>query len=103
MKAGTVVWIDLDPTVGHEQAGTRPALVVADMTKSMILVVPLTGAPPKMRSHIPVTHDRGNSTALCEQVRSVDRVRIDGMIGTIELHELALVRQTLTDIIIGAD
>jgi len=27
---GDFVWIDLDPTVGHEQAGRRPALVISD-------------------------------------------------------------------------
>src|SRR5438128_12170145 len=27
---GDFVWIDLDPTLGHEQAGRRPALVLSD-------------------------------------------------------------------------
>ena len=27
--AGDVVWVDFDPTVGHEQAGKRPALVLS--------------------------------------------------------------------------
>lgn len=27
--AGDVIWIDLNPTVGHEQAGKRPCLVLS--------------------------------------------------------------------------
>jgi mRNA interferase MazF len=27
--AGDVIWVDLNPTVGHEQAGRRPALVLS--------------------------------------------------------------------------
>lgn len=28
-KAGDVVWLEFDPQAGHEQAGTRPALVLS--------------------------------------------------------------------------
>ena len=28
-EAGDVIWIDLAPTVGHEEAGKRPALVLS--------------------------------------------------------------------------
>lgn len=27
--AGDVIWVDLNPTLGHEQAGKRPALVLS--------------------------------------------------------------------------
>jgi mRNA interferase MazF len=27
--AGDIIWVDLNPTVGHEQAGKRPALVLS--------------------------------------------------------------------------
>lgn len=27
--AGDIIWVDLNPTVGHEQAGRRPALVLS--------------------------------------------------------------------------
>ncbi len=28
-KAGDIVWLEFDPQAGHEQAGTRPALVLS--------------------------------------------------------------------------
>jgi mRNA interferase MazF len=30
--AGDIIWIDLDPTKGHEQRGRRPALVLSPRT-----------------------------------------------------------------------
>jgi mRNA interferase MazF len=45
-SAGDVVWVDLNPTVGHEQAGHRPALVLSPSSyndrTSLILACALT-------------------------------------------------------------
>ena len=45
-EAGDVIWIDLNPTLGHEQAGRRPALVLSpsfynDKT-SLLLACPMS-------------------------------------------------------------
>ena len=46
---GTVVVVELDPVVGHEQHGVRPCMVVsdpavnADQRFPLIAVTPLTG------------------------------------------------------------
>lgn len=46
---GAVVLLDLDPTIGHEQRGTRPCIVVsdadviADQRFPLISIVPVTG------------------------------------------------------------
>lgn len=29
-KQGSIMWVDLDPTAGHEQAGKRPVLVISN-------------------------------------------------------------------------
>jgi mRNA interferase MazF len=31
LKRGSIIKVSFDPTVGHEQAGYRPALIVSDM------------------------------------------------------------------------
>jgi mRNA interferase MazF len=40
-ERGDIVWIDLDPQAGHEQAGRRPALVVSpkDYNKKVGLAI----------------------------------------------------------------
>jgi mRNA-degrading endonuclease toxin of MazEF toxin-antitoxin module len=49
LERGTVVLLTLDPTVGHEQRGVRPCVVVsdpdviADQRFPLVAVVPVTG------------------------------------------------------------
>ena len=51
VERGTVVLVELDPTVGHEQRGVRPCVAVsdpvvnADQRFPLIAVVPITGTP----------------------------------------------------------
>ena len=46
LDAGDLVWIELDPARGREQAGTRPALVITDADfheiSSLAFVCPIT-------------------------------------------------------------
>ncbi|QQN61258.1 endoribonuclease MazF [Bradyrhizobium diazoefficiens] len=45
-EAGDVIWIDLDPTVGHEQSGRRPAMVVSPRSYNTVaglcVICPIT-------------------------------------------------------------
>ena len=51
LARGTLVLVDLEPTLGHEQQGTRPCVVVSDAAVNrnqrfpLIAVVPVTGTP----------------------------------------------------------
>ncbi len=51
LARGAVVLVDLEPTEGHEQQGTRPCVVVSDQGVNstqrvpLIAVVPVTGTP----------------------------------------------------------
>jgi mRNA interferase MazF len=46
---GTVVLVELDPTIGHEQRGARPCIIVSDPAVNaeqrfpLVAVVPVTG------------------------------------------------------------
>jgi mRNA interferase MazF len=92
MRLGDIVWVQLDPTVGHEQRGRRPVLIISERpTRSMVIVVPLTSTPPSLSTHYRMGGDRV-STALCEQVRSIDRGRIDGRYGQASSDDINAVR-----------
>ena len=45
-EAGDFIWIDLDPTVGHEQSGRRPAIVLSphsyNAASGLCVVCPIT-------------------------------------------------------------
>src|SRR5882724_4527098 len=76
-ERGDAVWITLDPQVGHEQAGRRPALVLSPATYNgrvgLAVVCPLTnqskGYPFEVAlpDGLPVT-----GVVLADQVRNVD-------------------------------
>jgi mRNA interferase MazF len=86
LRRGDVVWVELDPTVGHEQAGRRPALVLSEdrfnRVSGLAFVVPLTRGgtlPPPLR--IELEPLRGlRSYALPYQVRALSHDRFDRLL-----------------------
>jgi mRNA interferase MazF len=86
LKRGTVVLVDLDPTVGHEQKSVRPCVVVSDPAVAsdqrypLVGVVPLTGTEGRgaLYPRIPAGTGglRKDSWALTDQVRSIDKRRV---------------------------
>ena len=75
---GDFVWLQLDPRVGHEQSGRRPALVLsrrllAEKTGLMV-ICPITSKPKGMPYEIAVTSTRITGAILALHVRSVDYV-----------------------------
>lgn len=78
-----IVLVDLDPTRGHEQAGTRRALVVsyeAFHRSGMVTVCPITTRPPKYPGEVPIPDGHAGQTRdgliLCHQVRTLDLTRV---------------------------
>lgn len=79
-RRGDIVRLDFDPSAGHEQQGTRPALVLSPKTFNrfgMALACPATrgGAFARGRSWTVALTGAGLSTddvVLCNQVRTVD-------------------------------
>ena len=59
-KQGDIVYIDLDPTKGHEQAGKRPCLVISnnDYNKIMglFIVCPITNNTKNFPTHVTVSY-----------------------------------------------
>jgi mRNA interferase MazF len=95
------VWdLDFDPTVGHEQAGARPALILSvdifnEGPAELVVAVPLTRTPRKVRWHVPVQPPEGGLVAesfiQCENVRSVSNGRIKRLRGRVSESTLAAV------------
>ena len=80
------VWeISLDPVLGHEQAGSRPALIVSvdlfnEGPADLVVVAPITRTARKVRWHVAVSPPEGGLVAdsyiQCESVRSVSKQRL---------------------------
>jgi mRNA interferase MazF len=87
------VWdLILDPAMGHEQAGTRPALIVSvdlfnEGPAELIVVVPITRAQRNIRWHVQIRPPEGGLVAesfiQCENVRSVSERRLKRLRGRV--------------------
>lgn len=83
--AGQVVWCDLDPSIGRDQGGRRPCVVVSSekfsaATDDLVIAVPCTSRDRGWVHHIPLSGPTGltrKTFAITEQPRtmSVDRIR----------------------------
>lgn len=96
---GMVVLVELDPTVGHEQRGVRPCVVVSDPAVNanqrfpLIAVVPVTGTAGAGALYPPLTAGRSGLTktswALVDHLRSIDKRRVRRVFGQVTAGELA--------------
>jgi mRNA-degrading endonuclease toxin of MazEF toxin-antitoxin module len=78
-----VVLIDLDPTVGHEQAGVRRALVVSREPfhrSGMATVCPISARAPRYPAEVAIPAGHAGQTLdaviLCHQIRTIDLRRV---------------------------
>ena len=102
---GTVVLVDLEPTQGHEQQGTRPCVVVSDEAVNsnqrfpLLAVVPVTGTSAKGALYQDLAPGASGlnkpSTALVDQVRSIDKQRIRRRYGQVSAAELEAINKGL--------
>lgn len=89
VKRGDVYWVNLDPTVGTEIKKTRPALVVSpdDLNNVLprVIVVPLTSKGQPLGCRPEVDFNGREARILLDQIRSVDKQRLVGKLGVINL------------------
>jgi mRNA interferase MazF len=68
--------MDFDPTLGHEQSGYRPALVISnksfDSASNMTYVCPITNTFRNSPLHIKIENHLTTGYIMCDQLRSVD-------------------------------
>ena len=106
LERGTVALVALDPTRGHEQRGTRPCVIVsdadviADQRFPLVAVVPISTKAGEGALYPRLAAGRSGlrqaSFALIDQIRSVDKRRIERVFGTIAPGEIAATDEGLS-------
>jgi mRNA interferase MazF len=104
---GDIRWANLDPSIGHEQSGKRPVLILSkeifNLKSGTVIAVALTSQKPQ--AGFPLTLDLENqsfpkqSWVKISQIRTLSVERIGGKITTIEEDVLAEVLEGLNEII----
>jgi len=98
-ERGGVVWITLNPRIGHEQAGRRPALVLSPVTYNgkvgLALLCPITSQIKGYPFEVRVPEGLAVSgTVLADQVKSLDwRAREAEFAGSLPAEVLGNVLQ----------
>ena len=101
MKRGDLYWAELKPRSGSEQKGRRPVVIISSdgfndvPTWRSIIVVPVTTSHRQaVRGPTVVTLSGSgsglspNSMAVCHQITTLDRLKIDTRIGALSQTEL---------------
>ena len=93
IRRGDLYYAELDPIIGSEQAGTRPVLVVSNdignQYSPVIVIVPITSrrmGRKRLPTHVEVKMPellKNESTALTEQIRTIDKLRLKEYIGSL--------------------
>lgn len=104
---GEIWWAELDPVVGHEQAGNRPVIVIShdilNAKSGVVIALAITSRQP--RAGFPISH-RITSTSLpkpswvlINQVRTLSVDRLRGRIEKVSDDELDEVLDGLAELI----
>lgn len=109
LMPGQVWWAIPSPSVGREQAGRRPVLVVSNddyhtSVTTLALVVPLTTTDRGWPNHVRVEGRLGlerTSYAMTEQVRVISRERLQTLLGIVHPDCLDQIRSWVTSYIAG--
>ena len=95
-ERGDVVWVDLNPTKGHEQAEHRPAVVLSPYTYNakthLVLVCPITSHIKGYPFEVVCTGKKISGAILSDQIRSIDwharNVRFIEKTTSVVVHEV---------------
>ena len=101
---GDVWTVNLDPVIGHEQRGARPALIVSvnfmnQSPAGLVFVAPITGTDRGIMAHVRIPAQEAGltkaSVILTDQVRSISVKRLGRKLGRVASATMAEVEQRL--------
>jgi mRNA interferase MazF len=103
IRRGDIYYADLSPTVGCEQGGIRPVLIIqnniGNRYSPTVIVAAITSRPKKeMPTHVElgcIEALQKNSVVLLEQIRTIDRIRLLEYIGSLSVLRMLSVDSAL--------
>ncbi|OKY76857.1 MAG: MazF family transcriptional regulator [Desulfobulbaceae bacterium DB1] len=106
---GDIYWANLNPTIGHEQAGLRPVLILSqdvfNKHSGTVIAVAITSQPQKAAFPLTLELDGvklpKKSWVKISQIRTLSINRLGEKIGKATARELDLVVAGLNEIIAG--
>lgn len=91
MEKGEIWLVRLPEAYGHEQLGTRSAIVISDTKTPICIVIPLTSNIQALRFGYAISIKpslnnglKEESVAMVFQIRAIDKSRLDKKLGKLE-------------------
>lgn len=102
MKRGDIWLVNLDPTVGSEIKKSRPCVVVSPPELNdhlrTVIVAPMTSKGFAAPFRVAVTHGGTKGLILLDQLRTVDKLRLDKRLGAVSAKTLDAALNTLQEV-----
>lgn len=106
MQKGEIWTVVLPDLGGHEQAGLRPAIVLADVGLPVVIVVPCTANMQALRFSLTtlIEPSKSNgletkSVALAFHLRAIDRRRLTKKIGNLKKSEMIVLDRAVKNML----
>lgn len=104
MDRGDVYWVDLNPTKGSEINKKRPCVIVSatpiNHARNTVIVIPLsTAAKPRPPIVVAVQCIGKQVSAICDQIRTVDKTRLVQQAGNLSDHDMDILDDSLRQIL----
>lgn len=75
-ERGDILWVNLNPSKGHEQKGHRPVLVLSGKTfnekTNLLTVCPITSTNHSYVFHIELKNLKTKGYVMSDQIRTID-------------------------------
>jgi mRNA interferase MazF len=94
IKRGDIYFANLGEVVGSEQGGVRPVMILQNdkgnlHSTTTVVVTITTKHKNKLPTHVPLRGSKenglkANCVAQCEQIRTIDKKRLDNKIGEVD-------------------
>jgi mRNA interferase MazF len=105
IKKGVIYWTEFSPTVGSEQNGLRPALVIQNDIGNQYAPTVIVAIMTKQRKGTLPTHVElgqskynglsGDSVVMLEQIRTVDKLRVGDRIDELDEKDMGKVEEAI--------
>lgn len=96
-----IVLVNLDPTIGSEIKKTRPCLIISpdEMNRHLrtITIAPMTTSSRDYPTRVEIKHDNKIGWVVIDQIRTIDKLRIIKVLGTLSKPEIKEVKSVIKE------
>ena len=104
MEQYSICLVSLDPAIGHEMKKTRPCVVISpdemNLNISTIIIAPMTTKSHMYPTRIPLTFQGKKGWIVLDQIRTIDKRRIEKKLGKLTANTIMGVKKVLNEMLV---